>query len=255
MTTTTKRLYDMAEIQNGLSTIFLPGDIIEIRCLDVEGRPSNIRAGFFNDREKASKAIASMSGHCMGVYYILNQIDPQLFNRSANALKSAGQKDLTSDSHVTGRHFIPFDFDPKRLSGISSTDAEHTLALNVASEAHTYLINTLGFPANSILKADSGNGAHLLVRVAGIPLNKEGDDLTLDCLKGMAALFGTDKIDIDLKVFNRARIMKAYGSLACKGSNIPDRPWRISRLLSDSNRINAVATIDLLKKLAELKFQ
>ena len=69
----------------------------------------------------------------------------------------------------------------------------------------------------------------------------------------LAALFGTDKIDIDLKVSNRARIVKAYGSLACKGSNMPDRPWRISRLLSSHNTNNATPPIELLHKLAELK--
>ena len=99
--------------------------------------------------------------------------------------------------------------------------------------------------------ADSGNGAHLLIRIAGVPLDKEGDKLIENCLKGMAAIFSTKEVEIDLKVFNRARIFKVYGTLAAKGTDMPDRPHRIARLLSVSDKITPAA-IELLEKLAEL---
>ena len=208
-------------------------------------------AGYFNNHDKAAKAIASMSGKCQGVYVVLNKITPDLLARSANVLKWAGSKDLTSDSHVIERCWLPFDFDPKRLAGISSTDAEHKLALDVAAEARTYLIDTLSFPLDSIIMADSGNGAHLLIRIAGVPLDKEGDKLIENCLKGMAAIFSTKEVEVDLKVSNRARIFKVYGTLAAKGTDMPDRPHRIARLLSVSDKITPAA-IELLEKLAEL---
>ena len=251
MTATTKQLFDMAEIQHGLDAIFQPGDVIEARCLNLINRPNAIMAGYFNNHDKAAKAIASMSGKCQGVYVVLNKITPDLLARSANVLKWAGSKDLTSDSHVIERCWLPFDFDPKRLAGISSTDAEHKLALDVAAEARTYLIDTLSFPLDSIIMADSGNGAHLLIRIAGVPLDKEGDKLIENCLKGMAAIFSTKEVEVDLKVSNRARIFKVYGTLAAKGTDMPDRPHRIARLLSVSDKITPAA-IELLEKLAEL---
>jgi P4 family phage/plasmid primase-like protien len=189
----------------------------------------------------------------MGVYYILNKVNPDLYARSANVLKMAGSKDLTSDTHIIDRRWLPLDFDAKRAAGISATNAEHERALSVAAAAHDYLINTLGFPVDSVITADSGNGAHILIRVAGVPLDKTGDTLIEDCLKGMAAIFSTKEVEVDLKVFNRARIFKAYGSLAKKGSDVPDRPYRIARLLPPIPEKIIPASLELLRKLAELK--
>jgi len=252
MTTTPKKqLYDLPEITRALHAIFQPDDVIEVRCLNLTNRPNAITAGYFNDHDKAAKAIASMSGKCQGVYVVLSKIAPDLLARSANVLKSAGGKDLTSDSHIIERRWLPLDFDPKRLAGISSTNPEHELALSVAAEARDYLINTLNFPADSMIMADSGNGAHLLIRINGVSLDKEGDKLIEDCLKGMGAIFSTKEVEVDLKVFNRARIWKAYGSLAAKGSDMPDRPWRIARTLLLPDKITPTP-IELLKKLAEL---
>jgi P4 family phage/plasmid primase-like protien len=244
-----KLLYDIKEIQRGLSIFSDPEDIIEVRALDA-GRPGLTKIGFFSDHDKTAKAIASLSGNSMGVYIIPNLIDPLLLNRSANLIKNAGRNDGTSDSNIIKRRWLLVDFDAKRLSGISSTDAEHQLALDKAKEAAEYLIEKLGFSPKSIIAADSGNGAHLNIKI-DVPLDKDTDKLIENCLKAMAFLFSTPQVDVDLKVFNRARIWKAYGSMACKGSDMPDRPHRLAQIIYSPPEI-VPATLETLQKLAEL---
>ena len=257
---------DLNEIKKFLYAIFEDGHTIEVRCLDCKEnrqqgiREGSIRGGFFNNRDLAAAAIASMSGRCMGVYIIPNQITDELLARfPENTLTAWKEGDGTGDGDITARRWLLIDCDFERTAKISSTDAQHQQALDKAAIIKTYLMETLEFPPDSIISADSGNGGHLMVRV-NVPLNKEGDELISDSLKALESLFG-DGVDdrgqkkgvhIDLKVFNRARIWKAYGSLAAKGNNTPERPHRIAGLLSVPEKITPFS-IKLLKKLAELK--
>jgi len=61
-----------------------------------------------------------------------------------------------------------------------------------------------------MLLADSGNGAHLLVRI-DLPNTPESTTLIQKCLKSTAFLFDDDQIQIDQSVYNPARIWKTYG--------------------------------------------
>jgi hypothetical protein len=59
-------------------------------------------------------------------------------------------------------------------------------------------------------------------------------------LKVLAEKFNNDKVKIDETVFNPSRIIKVPGTMACKGGNLPDRPHRISKLLTDGKNWDAV---------------
>jgi hypothetical protein len=52
------------------------------------------------------------------------------------------------------------------------------------------------------------------------------------CLKALDARFTDRVVKIDAEVFNPARIWKLYGTAACKGDHIAQRPHRLSRILS-----------------------
>jgi hypothetical protein len=53
-------------------------------------------------------------------------------------------------------------------------------------------------------------------------------------LKGIAARCAPEDIDVDIKVFNAARITKLYGTMVKKGDSTPERPHRRARLLEIS---------------------
>jgi hypothetical protein len=81
--------------------------------------------------------------------------------------------------------------------------------------------------------------------------NDETKTLLRNCIAAMQALVGTGKVEIDPKMFNAGRIIKAYGSMACKGVNDEKRPWRMSRL-TIAPLVITPAPKELLEKLAAL---
>lgn len=231
----------IAEIKQALSVLFRPGDVIEVRALNT---PQGTISGYFNDFDLLAKAAAGLSGKVPAVYVTLNPVNPALLARRANKLVGR-VKETTSDADILCRRWLPLDFDPVRPSGISSTDEEHEMALERAKQVREWL-RGLGWP-DSIL-ADSGNGAHLLYRI-DLPNDEHSRHLLEDVLKAIAFHHGDTRVAVDERVFNAARIWKLYGTLSCKGENLPDRPHRLARLLEVPAKVEVVPPV-LLEKVA-----
>jgi hypothetical protein len=68
-------------------------------------------------------------------------------------------------------------------------------------------------------------------------------------LQALAARFDDERVKIDQKVANPARIWKLYGTVAAKGDHTADRPHRVSRLLEVPAEATAVSH-KLLEKVA-----
>jgi len=216
--------YDLTMIRQTLGTLHPPGTVAELRVLDT-GRTGTV-SGYFDDPDAMSDAAVRWSGQAPGVYTTLNPCVPALLARAANRLEERA-KQTTSDADILRRDWLPIDFDPVRPAGISSTDAEHTMALQRAETCRAWF-HALGWPAPVL--ADSGNGAHLLYRI-----DLENDDasrtLVKRCLEAIALYCSDEAVHVDLTTFNAARIWKVYGTMACKGDSLPDRPYRLARLL------------------------
>jgi hypothetical protein len=217
---------------------------VEIRIPDA-GRDGTV-SGYFNVATKAVKAATQMSGKVPALYITMNPCPSALLGRANNLLK-ARAKLTTADNDITTRRWMLIDLDPVRPSGISSTDAEHGAALALAAEIEVWL-RTQGFPP--CVLADSGNGAHVLVRI-DLPNDVQSKALVERCLFTLTHRFDTDALKVDKKVFNAARITKFYGTLVCKGDVLPDRPHRLSRIISVPDPI-AVCSRDALERLATL---
>ena len=174
-----------------------------------------------------------------GIYVTLNEVNPALLSRRANRIKMRlGKKDsTTSDADILRRRWLPIDIDPLRPSGVSSTDEEHGLALAKADEVARWIAG-LGFPEP--VRADSGNGAHLLYRI-DLPNDEAATALVKSCLATLDALFSDERVTVDTANFNAARIWKLYGTVSRKGDNTPERPHRRSRILSAPDELK-VAT-------------
>ena len=149
-------------LRDAVARIAGPGQVVEVRALTDQ----NTHSGYFNDFDALVRSVepldADTSVH--GIYVTLNEVNPALLSRRANRIKMRlGKKDsTTSDADILRRRWLPIDIDPLRPSGVSSTDEEHTLALAKAEEVACWIAG-LGFPEP--IKADSGNGAHLLYRI------------------------------------------------------------------------------------------
>jgi hypothetical protein len=200
------------------------GNVHEVR-IPKAGRRGTV-AGYFDDAERLADAVLGIDGTVPGVYLTLNPCNPALLARAANRLQDHAQV-TTSDTDILRRRWLLIDFDPVRPAGISSTNREHGRAIAAACGAWDDLRGA-GFPDPVV--ADSGNGAHLLYRL-DLPNDSGATDLVRGILGGVAAHCAPDDIAIDQTVFNASRITKLYGTMACKGDNLPDRPHRRSRLL------------------------
>jgi hypothetical protein len=212
------------EILRTCRLLVAAGDVHEVR-IPKAGRRGTI-AGYFDDAERLADTVLAIDGTVPGVYLTLNPCDPALLARAANRLQGSVQV-ATSDADIIRRRWLLIDFDPVRPAGISSTSREHGRAISAACGAWDDLRGA-GFPDPVV--ADSGNGAHLLYRV-DLPNDSAATELVKHILAGVAARCAPDDITVDQTVFNAGRITKVYGTMVCKGDNLPDRPHRRSRLL------------------------
>ncbi len=217
------------EILRTLQAIIEPDQVTELRAVDAvtpAWRNPHTVSGYFDSAHLDAMAKAAAAVQAPAVYFIPNPVAPALLARAANRLRDCRDKDATtSDADIVHRRWLKIDADPIRPAGISSTDAEHAAAIAKAAEIAEWL-SLAGWPA--ALRADSGNGAHLMYRV---DLPRDDGGLLKRILAALAFRFDDDTVCIDQTTFNPARIWKLYGTVARKGDDTPQRPHRLSALL------------------------
>jgi len=226
-----------------LKLFYQDGDIIEVRVI---GKVTS--SGYFNSIEKAATEAKRYDGK-VNVYFVLNKINPACYHRE-NRDKIIDKAASTSDNDIERRQWILLDFDPKRASKTSSTDAEKQLSEEVMKQAGAYL-RSKGFKKPVI--ADSGNGWHLLYRI-DMPNDNDSKKIVENFLKACDMLFSTEKVEVDISVFNASRITKLYGTMAVKGADTKERPHRRSKItykpdiieVTETSKIKAIA--DMLPK-------
>jgi putative DNA primase/helicase len=176
----------------------------------------------------------------------MNIINPDLLARAANRIEEK-PKSTTSDKDIVRRCKLLVDLDPERPTDVSSTDIEKEAAREHAEAILEYLAGR-GWVAPVV--ADSGNGYHLLYPV-DLPNDPTSLKLIEAVLKVLALQFGDDKVIVDIKVGNAARICKLYGTVSRKGDHTADRPHRLSHILEDPRlRPGEIVTLAQLEALA-----
>ena len=212
------------KVLNAIKLFFTESDVWELR-IPKAGKAGTV-SGYFNDPEAFARAAASYSGKVPGVYFTINPVRPDLLARANNRVIERASH-TTSDANILCRRWFPIDIDPVRPAGISSSDAEHELVLERARAIREQL-RQRGWSAPIL--ASSGNGAHLLYRI-DMPNDHRCQELVRKVLEALDSHFSDDRASIDKSVYNAARIWKTYGTMSCKGENLPERPHRQARIL------------------------
>jgi hypothetical protein len=227
--------------------VLAPDGVVEVRAL-ADGAT---HSGYFDDYEALAQAVEALDADpaVAGIYVTLNTVNPALLARRANRIKMRlGRKDATTaDADILGRRWLPVDIDPVRPSGVSSTDEEHAAALDAAGRIAAYLAEQ-GF--GDPVRADSGNGAHLLYRI-DLPNDEAATEVVKGALATLDALFSNDVITVDTANYNAARIWKLYGTMSRKGDSTPERPHRRAKILAAPPEMKVVP-LERLQHLAEL---
>lgn len=226
--------FDASMCRNFLTHVHEADAVLELR---IPNTRRGTVAGYFNDVETAVKAVGAWNGKAPGIYCTLNPVNPVLLARANNRLREYVPRDEgTDDSDILHRRFLPIDFDPKRPKGISSTDTEHESALERARACREWLMGQ-GWPMPIL--ANSGNGSHLLYRL-DLPNDEDVRSLVENCLKAIAVRFSDTAVIVDTGIFNASRLWKVYGTLACKGDPMPDRPHRLAHILEAPDKLEVV---------------
>jgi len=202
-------------------------------------------AGWFRDQEKAANL--ATRNEAEGIYTTLNPCQDALVGRADHRLKAGVNR--TKDDEIEKIQNLLVDLDPTRPEGISSTDAEHQAALEMAQIIRADLVKE-GWPEP--LVGDSGNGAHLIYPL-DLLNNEESRTLVKAISKALSLQYQDHlarlNLEVDQMVFNPGRLTKLYGTMVRKGDNTPDRPHRLAKIISLPKTRQAVP-LDLLKKMA-----
>jgi hypothetical protein len=201
------------------------GRPVEIRALGIDAGKGKraVWSGYFDDYELAAEAAI----HCEenlaeGVYMTVNAINPALMARGPNMLDKYARH-ATSAGDIVRISWALIDVDPRRPSGVSSTDDELAHALAVRDEIAKEFEDRC-----ETIRACSGNGAHLLV---GPSLFEDFEEL-ID-LAAIAAAYDDDVVKIDTSadsVRKPAQIVRLYGTIARKGHEYQGRRHRRSHI-------------------------
>ncbi len=232
----------LAEIEEALKVMVLPGDIVELRIFDHYNKKY---CGWFNDIHKMAEAAVAHDDTAEGIYYTCNACVPEMLAVANNRVIPC--QTASTEGNIQRRRILGIDIDPVRNPvKISSTDPEKKLAYNRAIEVRTWLCSQ-GFP--SPVLGDSGNGYHLDYFV-DLPVTPEIKKLYDDFFKVLKLKFPKDGVDVQ-GFPDSNRIWKVYGTVARKGENLPDRPHRRSKLLEIPDKRDLV-TSELLQKIADM---
>lgn len=189
---------------------------------------SKTLAGWYDDPQNLVVDASRLQG--VSAYVTLNPVRADLLARSDNRLVKA--KHTTTDADVVCLRWLYVDIDPVRPADISSTDAE--MAAAVARRDEILAAHPEFLP--SAIWGRSGNGAWLLIRLPDYPNDEDHRRLVADGLAVLAGRWSDRTVEIDLKTKNPARVMCLCGTLKSKGSNRPERPWRLVTLDSSPGR-------------------
>lgn len=195
--------------------------LTEVRIMDGKKTYS----GYFTNPDTLIKSLTPYED--CNIYFVLNEIKPECIARDQKDKIIANPKNTTSDNDIASREWILIDIDSKRSAGVSASDEEKEHSRQIGLKVYEYLRKT-GF--STPISADSGNGYHLLYRIA-MKNTEDNKQLIKNFLNALSLLFSNEHAEIDTAVFNASRITKLYGTTARKGISTKDRPHRQSKII------------------------
>ena len=220
-------ILDTNNINKAVHLLHSSGELFEIRLINGSYNAS----GYFTSADTAIKALQDFrpswnsrtpTARAANIFITLNPINMSCYSRKQHDCFMENVQPTTKDNEITNLHWLLIDLDPKRLSGVSSSEEELTLAKQKSKVIRDFM-SKRGF-AEPIC-AMSGNGVHLVYRF-DVPNTSKNVSVFENALKVLSDKFSDEKVEVDTTVFNPARICKLWGTIAQKGATTPERPHR-----------------------------
>jgi len=218
--TTGSPIYDYADTVKTIDAMFDDGDLMELRVIKKNGKIANL---FFTNKTELLSAVKihDIDPNVGGIYTIFNKINPES--------RTTSTKPGTTAEDILYRRKLILDFDAIKPTGTpalsSSTDAEKAETIVRAGDCIEWLHNN-GIPQEP-LWGDSGNGTHVIYNI-----NLPNDQESYALISALYDRLNKEDFSVDVSLKDAPRICKLYGTVARKGNDTPERPYRRSHLLN-----------------------
>lgn len=203
--------------------------LLELRALWPSGAPNtkpptskHFYVPNYGSKELCKEAFeaAALKLNAIGynIYIVMNPIRPTLASGNAK------------DADIEYRDLMLVDIDRAGDKKQPANQAELDAAESLAREIRNYM-RERGWPEPIVVI--SGNGFHLYFILESLDNNEESTNLIQTTLNNLAFLFDNETVAIDTVVYNASRITKVPGTIARKGLETADRPYRMARVCHD----------------------
>lgn len=199
---------------------------LEVRAISKAGAKTRLfyPTDYSNPREMQEAFYSyamSLNQHGYNCYTTMNPIRTDF--------RASGGKGITKDG-IAKRTKVMVDLDRSSAESKKhpATDAELERANELIERIADHAVR-LGWPRP--LKVMSGNGYHLYFALEELENDDESELIIKEMLETLAELFNTEEFEIDTVVFDANRITKIIGSIARKGEETPNRPYRTVELV------------------------
>ena len=145
-----------------------------------------------------------------------------------NSIRESFNGYSAKDEDIATRDLLLIDIDRANSSKEPSNQAELDAANALCTDISTHL-SEVGW--GEPIKVLSGNGYHLYYKLDQLPNDSRHKELIENILKDLANRFDNNLVKVDTCVFNASRITKVPGTIAYKGTESIDRPYRMARVL------------------------
>jgi hypothetical protein len=206
-----------------------PSSIIELRAIKKQtDKKSEIITKLFKGKDFNSledlhfafeKEALRLNALSYNIYVVMNPINESFTSGSVG------------DSDIAYRDLLLIDIDRHKtrnpVNVLVPANEDELEAARILAEKVSLYLKDGGW--KDPIKVMSGNGYHLLYVLDNEPNTDEVRDDIKGFLKDLAAAFDNDVVKIDTSVFNASRITKVVGTVAYKGEESADRPYRMAR--------------------------
>jgi hypothetical protein len=160
----------------------------------------------------------------------VTQMNQRGYNMYAtlNPLRSGlRQSAAAADVDVTFRRRLLIDIDRDQGKEHPASNAQIEEARLLAEQIKGYFFD-LGWPEP--IRVMSGNGHHLIYPLDDLPNTDEVTHAVRDLLRNLKAKFSGNGLSVDTTVSNASRVTKLPGTLARRGTEVENHPYRVARI-------------------------
>ncbi len=210
-------------------TVFNDTDVpvIEIRCIWPKGiEPSRGTTSRCFDQKQFQSEQAFRSA----VESYVTKMNQQGYNLYAtlNPINAGiGQTSSAKDVDVICRRRLLIDIDRDTGKDHPATDADIEAAKAMGDQIASHLDGD-GWP--SPVRIMSGNGHHLIYTLDDLPNTENVTKDVRDLLRNLKTQFSVNGLSVDTTVSNASRVTKLPGTLARRGTEITNHPYRVARI-------------------------